>query len=61
MYEGQSKEANVHYLVASHRAYQFLEHKLLTDRNSDEALDAEYKKAMSKKSSEIVQNTLMGL
>lgn len=51
----------MHYLVASHRAYQFLEHKLLTDRNSDEALDAEYKKAMSKKSSEIVQNTLMGL
>lgn len=45
----------------SHRAYQFLEHKLLTDRTADEALDAEYKKAMSKKSSEIVQNTLLGL
>jgi hypothetical protein len=38
-----------------------MEYKMLSDKKADEMLDGEYKKSMSKSSSTIVNQTLLGL
>ena len=48
------KDANVEYYEANHRFHRIVQQKVLHDKQAEEALDGEYKRAMSKTSSEVV-------
>lgn len=55
------RERNRHYLSSTHRALTAVEKKILSDARAEESLDGEYKRAMMKTTSEIVQMTLDSL
>ncbi|CAD8139664.1 unnamed protein product [Paramecium octaurelia] len=52
---------DIHYLQYDHQIYEALRQKILIEKHQEEALDQEYKKAMTKVTSEIVGSTLGGL
>ncbi len=55
------REENRHYLPSNHKSLMAVQKKILSDSKAEEQLDGEYKRAMMKTTSEIVEKTLDSL